>query len=120
MSGAVNTVKDVATVVSSPMWMPVKAGVNLVAHGTNPIRDLGDSAKIVMGGTKRSVVDPFMQGAGLASEPPPNIAAEDPAAVAERDRKDRARVKRQTEVDLLTGQPGRGGTILTDQYQYNV
>ncbi len=55
-----------------------------------------------------------------APDPVPNVAIEDPAAVAQADAQKRAAAKRQTQIDILTGQPGRGGTILTDNYQYKV
>jgi hypothetical protein len=44
----------------------------------------------------------------------------DPNAVAEANKKEKARARRQAEIDILTDRPGRGGTILTDQYQYKV
>lgn len=44
----------------------------------------------------------------------------DPAAQAEADKKEKSRAKRQAEIDILTDRPGRGGTILTDQYSYKV
>jgi len=33
---------------------------------------------------------------------------------------ERQRVRRQETINILTDRPGRGGTILTDQYQYKV
>lgn len=44
----------------------------------------------------------------------------DPNAVNEANKKEKARVRRQAEIDILTDRPGRGGTILTDQYNYKV
>jgi len=48
------------------------------------------------------------------------IQADDPAAVAAAAEKEKARKARQFQIDTMTGQPGRGGTILTDNYQYKV
>lgn len=54
------------------------------------------------------------------AEPLPNVAVEDPNARAEADKKERARARRQQEVDILTGQPGRGGTVANSSYGYRV
>lgn len=52
---------------------------------------------------------------------PINIAAPaDPEALANEANAERRRVKRQAEIDILTDRPGRGGTILTDKFTYNV
>lgn len=120
MSGAVNTVKDVGTALSAPMWMAPKAAFNLVAHGTNPMRDVGDSIKTVAGAAKKGVVNPIMQGAGLSQPELPTIAPEDPGAAATAAAQARAAAARQVQIDTLTNKPGRGGTILTDSYQYRV
>lgn len=120
MSGAVNAVKEAATVLSAPIWMPAKAGFNFVAHGTNPISDLGDSVKTVVKDTKDTVVEPFMKGAAGDQPAVPNIAADDPVAAQKAAQLQRAQAQRQVQVDTLTKQPGRGGTILSDNFGYKV
>lgn len=120
MSGAADTAKKAAVAVTSPIWVAPKAAFNLAAEGKNPFRDVGDSVRTVVGNTNEVAIQPFMEG--MAGEQAvPNIADPvDPAAEADKAKKERARVKRQAEIDILTDRPGRGGTILTDQYTYNV
>lgn len=65
-------------------------------------------------------VGSFMSMINPGEPPPATIVAEDPAVVADKANKEKARAKRQAEIDILTNTPGRGGTILTDQYTYNV
>jgi hypothetical protein len=120
MSGAVDFVKNIAEVGAFPMVAPVKAAVDLIGEGKNPLRSIGESAKKAVQ-TTGQILQPGLEGAGLASDPPPlSIVADDPAAVADDAEKKKARAKRQAEIDIMTGQPGRGGTILTDQYTYQV
>lgn len=54
------------------------------------------------------------------SAPLPTVVVENPADVARKAEVEKARAKRKAEQDILTGQPGRGGTILTDSYKYQV
>lgn len=123
MSGAVDTVKDVGRTVLAPMYIPAKAGYDLVTKGANPIKTTGQEIGKDVNTVKGKAVDPLVQGIssgmGVNSDLP-NIAVDDPAAKAQADAQARARTKRQTEIDILKGQPGRGGTVLTDNYQYNV
>lgn len=120
MSGAVETVKDTVTAISAPIWAPPKAAFDFVTDGKNPVRSAGESLKKAVGSGMKAI-QPGLEGAGLGQKPLPNIADPvDPAALAEQQRKERNRVKRQAEIDILTDRPGRGGTILTDQYTYNV
>lgn len=120
MSGAVEVAKDVAQVGAFPILAPAKAAVELVTKGKNPIRSIGESGRKAAG-SAMDLVSPGLEGAGLVNnEPLPNIAIEDPILKAEEEKKQKARVKRQTQIDILTDKPGRGGTILTDNYTYNV
>lgn len=48
----------------------------------------------------------------------PNITVQDPNAVASQQAAARAAAARQAQIDQKTSTPGRGGTILTDNYQY--
>lgn len=118
--GPAKAAKDVLKVTALPMYAGPKAAFDLITKGKNPIRSVGES----IGGAAESAMHlatPGLEGAGLVSnEELPNIAVEDPAAKADADKKNRARVKRQAEIDILTDRPGRGGTILTDKYTYNV
>lgn len=86
-----------------------EGGKGVIRAGAAP---LIDRAKGIMGDVKDMVSGP--QAAPLS------IVAEDPAAVAADAEKKKAQAKRKAEIDIMTGQPGRGGTILTDQYTYNV
>jgi hypothetical protein len=122
MSGAVDFAKNVVQATSAPITAPITAVKDLVTEGKNPVRSLGESAAKAVGAAKK-VIAPGLQGAGLGPNgaPPVNIADPvDPAKVAEDQAKERQRVKRQAEIDILTDRPGRGGTILTDKYTYNV
>lgn len=84
---------------------------------TNP----GEDKMIGSGSNFKTGVNDNSVGGVFGNPEPLNIAAPiDAAAVAEQDKKDKARAKRQAEIDILTDRPGRGGTILTDQYQYKV
>lgn len=120
MSGAVDFTKKAVEIGTAPMWAPVKAAVNLIKDGDNPIKDMGRSTRRVIGNSKDVVVDPLMEGLRGEQEPLNIAAPVDPAVKLEADKKERARVKRQAEIDILTDRPGRGGTILTDQFTYNV
>lgn len=53
-------------------------------------------------------------------KPPPVVAVEDPVVVADRAKAEKEKARRQTQTDILTGQPGRGGTILTNDYGYKL
>lgn len=116
MSGAVDTTKKVLEVAAFPVVAPAKAAFELAKDGKNPFKSLGESARNAVGTT----VGAFMEGV-KGPEHPLNIADPiDPAVEAEKTKKERQRVKRQAEIDILTDRPGRGGTILTDQFTYNV
>lgn len=120
MSGAVDTVKKVAEVTALPILAPARAAFDLATEGTNPIRSVGGSVKKAVGNVKEVALQPFMEGAGMVPEAPLSIVGDDPAQVAADAEKKRQRAKRQAEIDILTDRPGRGGTILTDQFTYNV
>lgn len=139
MSGAVNFVKQVATNVVDDVKLlpkqPGKGAVGLMSTyagaasggllGGSVYRGTAKGATEGSGVVKGSMTSPAGQ---LTSEtiggekkpPPATIAAEDPAVVAAESEKKKARAKRQAEIDILTDKPGRGGTVLTDQYKYNV
>lgn len=121
MSGAVNTVKDVVKATSLPIVAPYKAAAELVTKGKNPLRSIGEQAKSAAGSAMKAAT-PALEGLGLVNdEPLPSIADPvDPNKVAEDGKREKARARRQAEIDLLTNKPGRGGTILTDQYTYKV
>jgi hypothetical protein len=119
MSGAVDAGKKVLDVTAFPVVAPAKAAFDLATKGKNPLKSVGESAKKAMG-SGMSILDPALEGAGLGKKELPNIAVEDPAAKAEADKRERERIRRQAEIDILTDRPGRGGTILTDRYTYNV
>lgn len=118
MSGAVKTVQKVAE--ATPVYAGAKAVTNLVMHGTNPLRDAGGTLGNALGNAKETLVKPLMEGISGGPQDIPSVAAEDPSAVAAADKKAQAAAKRQTQIDILTKKPGRGGTILTDNYQYQV
>ena len=119
MSGAV----DVGRALAAPFVAPIVAGEQFIQKGTNPIKGFGKEIGRDFNALKDNVAAPvasgFAEGAGL-NQDLPNIAVDDPAAKQAADEKNRARAKRQTQLDILQGQPGRGGTVLTDNYQYNV
>jgi hypothetical protein len=122
MSGAVDFGKSVVQAASLPVVAGPKAAFDLVTDGKNPLRSVGESVKTSVGAAKK-IIQPGMEG--LAGNPqaaaPVNIADPvDPAKLAKEQEKERQRVKRQAEIDILTDRPGRGGTILTDKYTYNV
>jgi hypothetical protein len=109
MSGAVPVLKDVAKTVVSPMTLPIQTAIG-VAKGKGIGRsfmesDFGEAANFVVGGKKEEL---------------PNIAVQDPSVIEEANKKERERVRRQAQIDIMTDKPGRGGTILTDKYTYNV
>jgi len=87
-----------------------------VRSGINPVLHANDYK---FGGITEK---PGTQYKGLLGDtapvdvPPPV----DPVAVQAENERAKARAKRQSEIDILTDRPGRGGTILTDQYQYKV
>lgn len=150
MGGVVNTVAKVADNVMSGMnkvadfiekplkKVPIlkeigKSSEALRKSGTNVVEGIkdGKDAGEIIGASAAPIV---ARGKGLAgsvgvssglkSAEVPNIADSietiDPAVEAEAARKERVRTKRQAEIDILTDKPGRGGTILTDNYKYNV
>jgi hypothetical protein len=121
MSGAAESAKKILQVTSLPMAAPIVAAKDLITKGENPLRSVGRQVGTAAGTIMESGLNPLAEGAGLVSDQAlPNIAADDPAATAEAAKKEKARTKRQAEIDLLTDRPGRGGTILTDQYVYKV
>lgn len=123
MSGAVNTVKSLA---QTGYDFTVKAPVNTVESMYNTAKD-GGSLGSILGAGVRQATKPGIALAkdvlgGVMGKPdqPANIAADDPAAIEDAAKKEKARAKRQAQIDILTDRPGRGGTVLTDQYTYNV
>lgn len=120
--GTVKTAGDALKTITAPAYIPAKAGFDLVTKGANPLKTVGKEIGKDMNFLGEKVVNPIAGGIaeGMGQEPMPNIAEEDPSAVAENAKKERARVKRQTEIDILTDRPGRGGTILTDDYSYRL
>lgn len=100
-------------------------------------RASGGSASKFVRGTVGNAYKTDSASAGLVKNaitgkedipPPEQPIPEDPAAVADRNKKEKLRAKRQAEIDILTDRPGRAGrssstgseTILTDQYTYKV
>lgn len=126
MGGVVNTVRKVA----DPFITQVRKDVvGMAMSGPKAIQSLsrGEGLQKAISANLHSSLDPgldLVKGAKSAftgeDKNVPNIAAEDPELKAQRDQAARARAKRQEEVNLLTGQPGRGGTVLTDNYNYKV
>ena len=121
MSGAVDTTKNYLQVAAAPIYAAPKAAFDLVTKGKNPIASVGGTVKGAAGAAM-DLATPGLKEAGLVNNQPlPNIADPiNPAAEAAKADAERKRVKRQAEIDLLTDKPGRGGTILTDQYSYKV
>ena len=136
MGGAVQTVKNTVSDIGTSIkeGKPLKAlgqagaayagaitgGVLGGAAAQKTTKSISEGASIVSGvksGTMQTA-----QTAGIidSPEPLPSVVIEDPAQVAERDKMEKARARRQAQIDLQKGQPGRGGTILTDQYRYNL
>ncbi len=118
MSGAVDFVKPIVEAATSPVWIAPKAAFNLVTEGKNPIKDVGESVGTVIKDISKSTVEPFMSGLQGDKKPVPNIAVQDPNAVKAQNEAQRAAAVRQAQVDQMTSTPGRGGTILTDNYNY--
>lgn len=85
-----------------------KSPTDVVKAGVNP--GLANSKK-TLGIFKQDIM-------GGEEAPPVSIVAEDPAAVAADAKKKKEAARRQAEIDILTDRPGRGGTILTDNYNY--
>lgn len=126
MSGAVKT-------AANAFMSPVNAAISFGKSAAKG-NDLGMLARDTVRGSINPVLhandygvgginaNPGTESSGIFGAPDklPDITIEDPAAVAEADRKNRARVKRQAEIDILTDRPGRGGTVLTDNYSYKV
>lgn len=126
MGGAVNKVFQVAQAVASPV---TAAGMEV---GKRLVNEEDISPRGVALAQIKSGVSLAKEGAGeavnvgrdvgLLSQKPniQNIGEDSPADTAEADKVARARAKRQAQVDILTDRPGRGGTILTDNYSYQV
>lgn len=137
MGGVVETaVKAAAPIAAGPLGflggnMLGEGIANTISNSSNGPQSTSTGAlnpknagRNVVNGVK-GALDAVKQGAvdvGILRAPPEdlNIAAEDPNAISEKDAAARARAKRQAQIDILTDRPGRGGTILTDQYQYKV
>lgn len=122
MGGSVTkTIGKAAAIIASPVAATASLVGGVVKDGAAGIKA---PVKDVVSGVKSgiSVGKEFAQDVGALPPDPevPNIAADDPGETAEQARLAKARARRQAEVDLLTGQPGRGGTILTDNYNYQV
>lgn len=123
MSGAVNTVKSLA---QAGYDATVKTPVNTVGSMYNTAKDGGSLGSILGAGIKQAakpgvtLAKDVLGGVMGKPDQPANIASEDPAVVAAEAEKEKARAKRQAQIDILTDRPGRGGTVLTDQYTYNV
>lgn len=131
MSGAVEIAQKVIQAPAQAIERNVGGTVGDIFKNTfsrdtaNSAASLGALSKGKLGGA----VKPYVQRAGEIKaqvtgqdqQAPVNIAAPvDVAAEQDRANKERARAKRQAEIDILTDRPGRGGTILTDQYTYKV
>ncbi len=97
---------------------PAQDAIGAAAEGKGASGALSASAGKSSSNLKRNMGN---ISAGINPQAAPaTIVAEDPAAVQSEAEKKKARAKRQAEIDILTDRPGRGGTILTDQYTYNV
>jgi hypothetical protein len=122
MSGAVQAVKSVAQTGYDISVAPVRGAIDTVQS-----LGRGEGLGKALGKGVKANVAPYVDlgkgivGGAMGEPETPNIADPiDPAKVDAENKKERARVKRQAEIDILTDRPGRGGTILTDNYQYKV
>jgi hypothetical protein len=126
MSGAAKAVSNVGQAVAKPVvdaTLSIPRTAIAVAKGEK--------------GAALAGIKPFVRGFTKPGEdklfgPESNIATGitepiiggpapiDVEAVAADNKKAAARAKRQAQIDILTDRPGRGGAILTDQYQYKV
>lgn len=103
-----------------------RSGLQLAQEGTGAIgngKGFDGAVKATVGKSAEGVkVNMGNIKGAVSGDPaaPQTIVAEDPATVAAEAEKKKARAKRQAEIDILTNKPGRGGTVLTDQYTYNV
>lgn len=137
MSGVVEGAKKVGEAVADVASMPftgVPNPLQLVQMGKGVYKGAKGIAQKGLGkgigeGTRAAygpgVSQIAAQGSGavggiLGEKEVPSVVADDPAERARKDREERARVRRQAEIDILTDRPGRGGTILTDSYKYKV
>lgn len=128
MSGAAKAAEDVKNytrIAFLPYAMAGEAIYKGATKGVNPLKSVGRQAGKAYSTIADDYVAPtvgaFQSGAGMeAPEAPPSIAVEDPEVAADNEKKRRAKAARDTQVDILTDRPGRGGTILTDQYNYKV
>lgn len=123
MGGAVNQVAKAAAVVASPVVATAQMAGNLASGESLKDSILSPVRTIVEGGKGTAkIAAAGGQEVGLLPKPPEgiNIGMVDPAQAKTDDSAARARAKRQAEIDLLTDRPGRGGTILTDNYSYKV
>lgn len=84
-------------------------------HGATHPGDKG-----IVGGAAAGFNESGGLGQALMGQPAqvPNIAIQDPTAVAAQQTAQRAAAVRQAQIDQQTNMPGRGGTILTNNYQY--
>ncbi len=89
---------------------------NALAAGKSPTESGRDMIDPVISNIKKSVN--LIQGKSDA--PPASIVAADPVAIEAQNKAQRAAAARQSQIDNQTQSPGRGGTILTNNYRYNI
>lgn len=117
----VKSVAKVAATIASPVVQTAQIGISAL-KGEGASKALAAPARSIVQNSKEAVASApgTLVETGLAEAPkaPASILADDPAAVAEDAKKRKEAARRQAEIDILTDRPGRGGTILTDNYNY--
>jgi hypothetical protein len=122
MSGAVKPVANVAKAVYKPM-------VDIAAIIPRTVAGVASGKKGgALAGVKPLIRDFTSVGEDpislMGEEKGPDIpditAPPDLALEADKAKKEKVRVKRQAQIDILTDKPGRGGPILTDDFTYKV
>ncbi len=126
MSGAIEAVKKVAQMGYDTGVGGLRSAQSL-AQG-NSVSDAfnagaGRGIKGDVAGIK-SIAGPIVGGVvqDFKGDPDnvPNVAAADPAAQSAEAARQRAVAQRQEQINAQNNKPGRGGTILTDNFQYKV
>lgn len=122
MGGAVGTVaKKAVEIAATPytattqMAVAAAKGEGLNKSIFKPISSAASNTRDIVSNTTAALDE-----AGIVAAPssPASIVAADPAIAAAEAAKKKEAARRQAEIDILTDRPGRGGTILTDNYNY--
>ncbi len=117
----VKSIAQVAATVASPVVATGEMAYSAL-KGDGATKSLAAPIRSIVGGTRETLAGApaTLAEAGIVDAPkaPASILAEDPAAVAADAAKKKEAARRQAEVNILTDKPGRGGTILTDNYNY--